>query len=125
MPLGLMWQQLVLPRIARDGVLWGPHGTVPLALRVPAVITLHDFTALTMPGRHRMQTILSYDLFIGRSLQRAARIAAVSRAVAEEAKRWFGVASEIIPNGVDEFFTPGDDDEGDYILFAGTLEPRK
>ena len=125
MPYGVLWQQLVLPRIARDGVLWGPHGTIPLALRAPAVITLHDFTSLTMPGRHRLQTILSFDLFIGRSLQRAARIAAVSRAVAEQAKRWFAVDCEIVPNGVDDFFTPGDGAEDDFILFAGTREPRK
>src|SRR5205085_2255289 len=78
MPLGVLWQQLVLPRIARDGVLWAPHGTLPLASRAPAVITLHDFSALTMPRRHRLQTILSFDLLIGRSLGLAARIAAVS-----------------------------------------------
>ena len=128
MPLGVAWQQLVLPRIAGDGVLWAPHGTMPLMLRGPAVITLHDFSALTMPRRHRLQTILSFDLFIGRSLDRATRIAAVSRAVAEEAVRWFGVARgamEIVPNGVDDYFSPGDGQEGDYILFAGTLEPRK
>ena len=40
MPLGVLWQQLVLPRVATDGVLWGPHGTLPFALRVPAVVTL-------------------------------------------------------------------------------------
>jgi glycosyltransferase involved in cell wall biosynthesis len=124
-PLGVIWQQLVLPRMARDGVLWAPHGTIPLTLRIPAVITLHDFSALTMPRRHRMQTILSFDLFIGRSLQRAARIAAVSRAVADDAMRWFGVSCEIVPNGVDDFFTPDGGEEGDFILFAGTLEPRK
>src|SRR5262249_7896844 len=87
---------------------------------------LHDFTSLTMPWRHRMKTVLSFDLFIGRSMQRAARVAAVSRAVAEQAWRWFGVRSEIVPNGVDDFFTPGDaTDEGDTILFPGTLAPRK
>ncbi|HLJ74086.1 MAG TPA: glycosyltransferase family 1 protein, partial [Thermoanaerobaculia bacterium] len=31
---------------------------------------------------------------------------------------------EIVPNGVDAFFQPGDGG-GDYILFVGTLEPRK
>lgn len=125
-PLGLLWQQTKLPRIEAD-VLWGPHGTLPLVGRMPAVATIHDFTALTMPGRHRLKTILSYDLFIGRSLQRARRIAAVSRAVAEEAVRGFGVSREkiaIVPNGVDEFFTPGGE-EGEYLLFVGTLEPRK
>ncbi|HEX3068320.1 MAG TPA: glycosyltransferase, partial [Thermoanaerobaculia bacterium] len=102
MPLGVLWQQLVLPRIATSGVLWGPHGTLPLALRIPSVATLHDFSSLTMPMRHRAKTVLSFNAFIGRSLQMATRIAAVSHAVAEEAVRWFGVARErieIVPNG--------------------------
>jgi glycosyltransferase involved in cell wall biosynthesis len=127
MALGVAWQQLVLPRIATDGVLWAPHGTLPIALRIPSVATIHDFSSLTMPLRHRMKTMLSFNLFIGRSLQMATRIAAVSRAVAEEAVRWFGVSRgriEIVPNGVDEFFTP-DDEEDDYVLFVGTIEPRK
>jgi glycosyltransferase involved in cell wall biosynthesis len=128
MPLGVLWQQLVLPRVAAEGVLWGPHGTLPLALRVPGVVTLHDFTSLTTPGRHRLKTVASFNLFIGRSLEKAARVAAVSRAVADEAMRWFGVpASKIalVPNGVDDFFSPGDAEEDDFILYAGTLEPRK
>ncbi|MCU1347499.1 MAG: hypothetical protein JWO56_529 [Acidobacteria bacterium] len=125
--LGVAWQQLDLPRIDGD-VLWGPHGTLPLASRLPAVATIHDFTSITMPGRHRLKTILSFNLFIGASLARAARVAAVSRAVAEEAVRGFGVPRkkiEIVPNGVDEFFTPGSDEKEDYALFVGTLEPRK
>jgi len=128
MPFGVAWQQLVLPRIARDGVVWGPHGTLPFALRVPAVVTLHDFTSLTAPRRHRLKTIASFNLFIGRSLEMAARVAAVSRKVADEAMRWFGVPAAkiaLVPNGVDEFFSPGDGEEDDVILFAGTLEPRK
>jgi len=127
MPLGVMWQQLVLPHVATDGVLWAPHGTLPLTLKIPAVATLHDFSSLTMPHRHRLKTITSFNLFIGRSLARAARVAAVSRAVANEAMRWFAVPPHkiaLVPNGVDEFFSPGGE-EGDFILFAGTLEPRK
>src|SRR5205085_11520713 len=118
-PNGIIWQQLVLPRVAADGVLWAPHGTIPLSLKIPAVITLHDFTSITMPGRHRLKTIASFNLFIGRSIERAARIAAVSRATAEEAVRGFGVSRakiEIVPNGVDEFFSPAlRREEGDYI----------
>jgi glycosyltransferase involved in cell wall biosynthesis len=126
-PLGVIWQQLKLPRIATTGVLWAPHGTLPVALRIPSVATLHDFSSLTMPLRHRAKTVLSFNLFIGRSLQMATRIAAVSRSVAEEAVRWFGVSRtriELVPNGVDETFTPGGEEE-DYVLFVGTREPRK
>ena len=127
-PNGILWQQLVLPRVATEGVLWGPHGTIPLRLKIPAVVTLHDFTSITMPGRHRLKTIASFNLFIGRSLAMAARVAAVSQAAAEEAIRGFGVPRSritIVPNGVDEFFSPGGGGADDYILFVGTLEPRK
>ena len=126
MPLGVLWQQTKLARLDGD-VLWGPHGTLPLGWKKPSVATLHDFTSITMPLRHRAKTILSFNLFIGASLEKASRIACVSRVVAEEAMRGFGVAAskiEIVPNGVDEFFTPGGEEE-DFILFAGTLEPRK
>ncbi len=128
MPLGVAWQQWLLPTMDGD-VLWGPHGTLPLTWRRPSVVTVHDFTSITMPGRHRLKTILSFNLFIGRSLEQASRIACVSRAIADETMRGFGVASskiDIVPNGVDEFFSPDPgNDEGDYLLFTGTLEPRK
>ena len=50
------------------------------------------------------------------------------KAVADETMRGFGVPAsriEIVPNGVDEFWSPGARCEGDYLLYAGTLEPRK
>jgi glycosyltransferase involved in cell wall biosynthesis len=125
--LGVLWQQRKLQRLDGD-VLWGPHGTLPLAWKRPAVVTLHDFTSITMPLRHRAKTILSFNLFIGASLELASRVACVSRIVADEAMRGFGVPAskiEIVPNGVDEFFTPDEGSEEDFILFAGTLEPRK
>jgi glycosyltransferase involved in cell wall biosynthesis len=124
---GIVWQQFVLPHIADADVLWGPHGTIPVVLPIPAVITVHDFSSLTMPGRHLLKTVLSFDAFISESLDRAKRVAAVSKAIADEAVRWFGVPPqiiEIVPNGVDDFFQPGAE-SGDYILFVGTLEPRK
>jgi len=127
-PNGILWQQFVLPRIADADVLWGPHGTIPVALRIPAVVTLHDFSSITMPGRHLLKTVLSFNVFISQSLDRARRVAAVSKAIADEAVRWFGVPRrllEVVPNGVDDFFQPDDGESGNYILFVGTLEPRK
>lgn len=123
---GVLWQQLDLADIDGD-VLWGPHGTLPLAIRKPAVVTVHDLTSITMMRRHRLKTILSFNLFIARSLELATHVACVSRAVADETMRGFGVPAakiSIVPNGVDAFFSPGGDEE-DYILYGGTLEPRK
>jgi glycosyltransferase involved in cell wall biosynthesis len=127
-PLGVLWQQRTLPKIDAD-VLWGPHGTLPLTWQKPSVVTVHDFTSITMPRLHRLKTILSFNLFIGQSLEQASRIACVSRAIADETIRGFGVDPakiEIVPNGVDPFFSPDPSIvDGDYLLFAGTLEPRK
>ncbi len=126
MPLGVLWQQTKLAHIRAD-VLWCPHGTLPLASRVPAVITMHDLTTITMPLRHEAKTLLAFNLFVGRSIDRAKKIACVSRAVADDLLRGFAVAPskvEIVPNGVDEFFSPGSGAR-DYLLYAGTLEPRK
>jgi alpha-1,3-rhamnosyl/mannosyltransferase len=100
---------------------------LPLASRVPAVISMHDLTTITMPLRHEAKTLLSFNLFVGRSIERAKKIACVSRAVADDLLRGFAVAPskmEIVPNGVGEFFSPGAGPR-DYFLYAGTLEPRK
>jgi glycosyltransferase involved in cell wall biosynthesis len=126
MPFGVVWQQTVLARLKAE-VLWCPHGTLPLASRVPAVISMHDLTTITMPLRHEAKTLLSFNLLIGRSIDRAKKIACVARAVADELLRGFAIAPskiEIVPNGVDEFFSPGGGSR-DYLLYAGTLEPRK
>jgi alpha-1,3-rhamnosyl/mannosyltransferase len=131
-PLGVLWQQTKLPKVQAD-LLWGPHGTLPLTWRKPSIVTLHDFTSITMLRRHRLKTILSFNLFVGRSLEQATRVACVSRAVADEAMRGFGVAAskiELVPNGVDEFFSEASAASAaeivdDFILFTGTLEPRK
>ncbi|HVT46030.1 MAG TPA: glycosyltransferase family 1 protein [Thermoanaerobaculia bacterium] len=139
-PTGVIWQQFIFPRIARNDeadVVWGPHGTLPLALRLPSVVTIHDLTSMTMPRRHRIRTILSFNVFIARSLDKASAISVVSRATGNEVMRRFGIPAEkltLVYNGVDEIFAPAGatselDRFGisphDYLLFAGTLEPRK
>ena len=135
---GVLWQQLVLPRIARreGDVLWGPHGTLPLSAGVPGVISMHDLTSITMPLAHRLKTVLSFNSFIGASLRQASAIACVSRVTADEVMRGFGIEASrihIVYNGVDSFWSEPDADPKlpfdlqpeRYVLFVGTIEPRK
>lgn len=138
-PLGVLWQQFLFSRAAADrdcGVVWGPHGTLPWTLKIPSVITVHDLTSITMPRQHKLSTILSFNLFINRSLSLASRIAAVSRVTADEVSRGFGIPVsriEIVPNCVSGFFTPAYEPArlpdgiaaGSYLLYVGTVEPRK
>jgi len=138
-PLGVLWQQTRFHRVVEEeqsDVVWGPHTTLPLRLRLPAVVSIHDFTSITMPHRHELRTLASFNLFVASSLDKASAIAAVSKLVADETMRGFGVASSkihLVPNGVDDFFFMEDDARallpagvsGNYILYAGTIEPRK
>jgi glycosyltransferase involved in cell wall biosynthesis len=91
----------------------------------PSVVTLHDFTSLTMPGDAFLER-LRRSTFHQRGLDRAKRVAAVSKSIASEAMRWFGVPPNLIRSCRTEStsFHPGGDRD-DYILFVGTLEPRK
>lgn len=130
-PLGVLWQQFSLAGIVeREGadVLWGPHGTLPWNLRIPAIVSMHDLTSITMPRAHELRTVLSFNVFIGRSVEMAAKIAAVSRTTADEVARRFAVPRskiEIVPNGVSEFFRPTGAPREGFILYVGTREPRK
>ena len=138
---GVWWQQFYLPRLAADegcNVVWGPHGTLPIGMKTAGVVTVHDLTSITRPASHRLKTLASFNLFIGRSLGQAKRIAAVSRITADALVRGFAIEPRkitVVPNGVDEFFSPavssGEEklpaglESGGYILFVGTIEPRK
>lgn len=136
-PLGVLWQQTRLARVvAEEGdVLWGPHGTLPLNLRSRSVITIHDLTSLTLPLKHKLKTLASFNLLIARSIEQASQIVAVSRATADEVMRGFGIAPgriAVVPNGVSDFYSPAPVAElpfglaaESYLLYVGTVEPRK
>jgi len=141
-PLGVVWQQLLLPRRLRRGdvdLLWSPLLTLPLDCPVPAVATVHDLTVLLMPEAHRAKVRFSLLPFLAASFRRARRLVTLSRATADDlAFHYPGSAGKVrvIYPGVDEEFRPGTADEiaatraalgapGGYLLYAGTLEPRK
>ena len=141
-PLGVLWQQLRLPgRLARGDVdlFWSPHMTLPLRCPVPAVATVHDLTTLLFPDHHRMKVRWSVYPFLHASLDRARRIVADSEATAADLRFHFPECAErttVIHPGIDAEFRPGEPDgiaatraeigaPDGYLLYAGTLEPRK
>jgi alpha-1,3-rhamnosyl/mannosyltransferase len=140
--LGLVWQPLLLPRrLARgDGdPLRSPDFTVPLRCPVPAVVTVHDLTAMLLPEMHRLKVRWSLLPFLRRSLEAARRVIAISEATAADLRTHFPEVRErvrMIYSGIDPEFRPASPEtaastrtalgapEG-YLLYAGTLEPRK
>ncbi len=141
-PVRLGWEQVGLPRVVRAvnaEVHHGPHYTMPLALGVPAVVTIHDLSFFTHPEWHQRTKIAFFRAAIRTSARRAAALVAVSAATAallDELVRP-RVPVHVIPHGVDHSrFRPDDpgDDEAararagvspPYVAFLGTLEPRK
>ena len=149
-PLGVLWQQLRLPRrlaAADVDIFWSPLQTLPRACPVPAVVTVHDLTVLLMPDAHRTKVRWSQVPFLEASMARARRIVAVSEATARDLRFQFpealrsGVSGggdkvRVVLEGVSPDFRPAEAEEreairrelgcpGGYLLYAGTIEPRK
>ena len=139
----LIWEQTGLPRLARRlgaDVIFSPHYTMPLATRLPVVVTFHDATFFSDPGVHTPLKRRFFRTWIALSGRRARSIVVPSAATAHELHRYAGLtrAFEVIPHGVDRgrFHPPSADETaaaealleaqaGGWIAFLGTIEPRK
>jgi glycosyltransferase involved in cell wall biosynthesis len=110
---------------------WGPWRSV---------VTLHDLAFVLYPETHTPES-RAYYAAAGESARHAARVIAVSRRTASDAVRLLGVDParlRVIHNAADPRFGPrpgaelaelaarrGFDPHQPYVLFVGTLEPRK
>jgi len=139
----LSWEQLGLPLLARRlkvGVVHSPHYTMPLMTRRARVVTIHDATFFTDPRLHRPIKRVFFRAWIRTSLRIADRIVSPSQATARELERLTGHPAsriDVIPHGVDLLrFRPRPAGERTavagvvtapegYLLFLGTIEPRK
>ncbi len=128
-------------RVAPGAQLY--HGTnwaAPRFRRLPTVITVHDTTFLTHPDCHTPASRLYLALAARASVRRATRIIAVSQATAVDTVRYLGADPDrvrVVHEGVDPRFRPQPEAEAHahvadrlglrrpYVLFLGTLEPRK
>jgi glycosyltransferase involved in cell wall biosynthesis len=141
-PLGVVWQQTRLPRRLAAGdvdLFWSPLQTLPLRPPVPAVATIHDLAVMLYPETLPARVRWSQLPFLGATVERAAKLVAVSHSTARDLVAAFPAAAgkvEVIWNGVDAAWCPATPDEvaatrarldaaDGYFLYAGTLEPRK
>jgi glycosyltransferase involved in cell wall biosynthesis len=107
-------------------VLHCPTFRGPPAARVPLVVTVHDLAVLRHPEWFNRWTGAYSRVAVPRVVRAASRVIAVSEATRRELRELLDVDAVVIPNGVEDVFTPdGPAAEGDYVLAVGTLEPRK
>ena len=135
--LTLAWQRLGWPPIewltghGYDVV----HSPAPLLLparHAARVITIHDLDFLAHPERTRAEMRDAYPELVARHAAAADGIIVVSEHVGEKVSRMLHIDPDrisVCPHGIPRWvpggtLVPGNP-EGRYILFLGTLEPRK
>ena len=129
---GHAWEQFILPgRLHQNSVLWSPANTGPLTVRRQA-LTIHDLSPLEHPEWFRTSFAAWYRVFLPLLVKRVQTIFVPSEYVKQKVIQRFGTRKVIVtPNGVDHsLFHPSAtqarlDLPQDYVLFVGTLEPRK
>lgn len=145
-PLRLAWEQASLPGFLRRAgvdVHHGPHYTMPERARVPVVVTVHDTTFFDHPEWHERAKVVVFRRAIRVAARRAAAIVCVSETTARALSSVVEVRGHVVvaPHGVDHRrFTPDEPVPGadaaarraagvepgrPYVLFVGTVEPRK
>jgi glycosyltransferase involved in cell wall biosynthesis len=142
-PRRLLWEQVSLPRLARQAsldLLHSLHYTRPRRLPCLSVVTFHDMTFFLYPGLHTRSKQLFFPGAIRASARDADAILAVSESTRRDAMRLLGIPPERIyttPLGVDPAFRPTGDPElleavrrkynlpDRFVLYVGLVEPRK
>jgi glycosyltransferase involved in cell wall biosynthesis len=133
----VVWDGRRVNRLGPD-VFHGVHYTLPPGLRVPATVTFHDATMLTMPEVHERSKRMWFQRAIPAGIRRADRVICVSESARQGAIDHAGAdpaRTHTVPHAVDhDRYFPGEGPrpssvsqvcEGPYLLWVGALEPRK
>ena len=144
LPARLLFEQIMLPWLAwwhRVDVLHSLHYSLPLLpCRARRVVTMHDMTGFLLPHMHTRAKGAYMRFFIRQAVRRADFLIFVSASALEDSRKWFGLAlpnSAVIHHGKSDAFHPDGDEAAlaavrqryelpeRYLLYLGTLEPRK
>lgn len=136
----IVWEQTRLAALARElDLLHGLAFATPIACACPTVVTVHDLSFYRYPQAFRRFNRAYLGWITRVSVRKAARVIAVSESTRQDVISFCGVPGErviVVPNGVAQEFCPADarataafrQRKGlpeRFILFLGTLEPRK
>jgi glycosyltransferase involved in cell wall biosynthesis len=138
----ILWEQAIQPwAVYRAGVdlLHGPAFVGPMLSNRSCVITIHDLSFLRFPESFRTPNRVYLRILTRSSVQRAQRVIAVSESTKHDLIRYWDLDPakvDVVYNGVDTSFQPLPVRQVEafrarlglperFILFVGTLEPRK
>ena len=130
--LNLAWHRLGWPPVETlaGGRIDVAHSLHPLLLpaRAAQVVTVHDLHFLDHPERTGAEIRRDYPGLVRVHAHRADRIVVPSRFTAREVERRLGVPAgriAVCPPGAPRWTPPATPPDDGYILFFGTLDPRK
>lgn len=124
--------------LARSVDVWhSPHYSMPHRCAAPVVVTIHDLTFFTHPQFHERAKVAFFSRAIRYAAREAAVIITVSEFTARQLNEFAPTTRPVVvaPHGVDlDHFAPNGTDHWPldlpdrarpYVLFVGTVEPRK
>lgn len=137
----IVWEQLVVPITVgrlRPQLYHSPNYILPIGLRCPTVVTVHDVDVFNR-SYHRFLSHLYLATLTLLALRKATRVICVSahtRSQLAERFPWASSKLRVIPEGVGHRFAPQSRKvvtefrrrqglADPYVLFVGTVEPRK
>ncbi len=136
----ILWEQFVQPfQLGSFDLVHELAFVAPLVMPRPFVVTVYDLTFIRYPERLTRSRRWYLRLFTRLSCRRARRVLAISQSTADDLVKLLGVPADRIDlalPGIDPRFCPLPANEvaewrrrkglpERFILFVGTLEPRK
>lgn len=138
-PAGHLWEQCFLPGLAAGSLLWSPNNTGPVLTR-RQVCTIHDIIPIDHPEWFSKSFAAWYKWLMPTLANAAQHLIAVSEFTRTRILEAFNIREDkvsVVLNGVGSEFSrqsPGEIERvrtqlglpaNPYVLFVGSLEPRK
>lgn len=138
-----LWSQLFLPlylQMHREiDIFFSPAHYSPRFCPVPLVVTIHDLSYLYFPDEFLKKDYYKLKNWTEYSLKKAKKIIAVSKSTKKDLNKFYPSVEEkvtVVYNGFEKnsdksatpdenFLIMNDLKAGKYILYVGTLQPRK
>lgn len=146
----IYWSHFILPHLAEKDqidLFWGPAHRLPARLKttIPTILTIHDLTWKYAPQTMHWKTRIGEILWMEKALAKADDIISVSQATAQQLQLNYPQHANkihvIYPGFTAAAYQANDHEDAhraaeqailtnygltaNYILFVGTLEPRK
>ncbi len=137
-----IWFQMRLKRkliAARPDVFFSPDSFMPIGMKIPSVITIHDTAYMRFPEYIGKSHLAYYQRNMPKFVAEAAHVITVSEFSKKEICHFYGTDPDhvtVIYNGVSSRFKPVDDSTRHrvqkqyskgkpYFLYVGAIHPRK